>query len=96
MATISLVEYDDLVANGPSAQAAILRAFGDNPECMGIILVRNVPGYRDLRQKLLPLSNALVKLPQQALEDMALPEYSYQFGWSHGKEKFGGKPGTIR
>lgn len=93
--SVAVIEYTDLISGGPAAQDAVLRAFGDNPECLGIVLVRGVPGYQQLRQKLLPLTNRLVKLPPAQLQELELPESSYMFGWSLGKEKFGGKPGLV-
>jgi len=79
----------------PAEPAAISQeAFGDGPECLGILLVRGVPEYPALRRRLLPLASAFAELPEEVRRKYERPESVYSFGWSHGKEMFNGKPGA--
>jgi len=59
---------------------------------IGLIAVRGVPGYQEKRQALLPLARQLAMLPGDALAKLESPDNFYSVGWSHGKEKFMGKP----
>ena len=91
--SIALVEYSDLVAGNEHARGAVATAFGEHPACLGIILVKGVPGYQERRQALLPLAQKLAGLDHDTLENLNYPGASESFGWSHGKERFAGKFG---
>jgi hypothetical protein len=46
--------------------------------------------YPQLRESLFRLIHRLGNLPAAEREKLARPEYSYLFGWSHGKEIMNG------
>ena len=58
-----------------------------NDDGLGIILVNDIPGFPEKRQRLLPLAQKLANLPKSVLDSLETPEYFYGVGWSHGKEK---------
>lgn len=67
----------------------LLKAFGDDPECLGIVLVsmKSVPSYSTLRKTVLSYASYLAALPSQELQKLESPHAKYVVGWSHGKEK---------
>ncbi|KAI9100491.1 hypothetical protein DFS34DRAFT_487814 [Phlyctochytrium arcticum] len=73
-------------------QSQLSSAFGNGPECLGACVVKNVPGYVEMRAKLLKLASTLANLSDEAKRRAEHPESSYLFGWSHGKEIMNGKP----
>jgi hypothetical protein len=84
-----LFDYADLLNENADLSEKIKAAFG--PDGFGICLVKNVPKYPELREKLLPLAHKIGNLPKETLEKLEYPDTFYQVGWSHGKEKFKGK-----
>jgi isopenicillin N synthase-like dioxygenase len=68
---------------------ALERALGENG--MGLVAIRNVPGFVAAKQAFLPQAHKLVKLPIEYLEgdELTDKESLYNAGWSHGKEKLG-------
>lgn len=67
-----------------------------NDDGLGIMIVDNIPGYKERRETLLPLAQRLANLPQDVLTSLECPEYFYGIGWSHGREKFMGKPDMLK
>jgi len=55
-----------------------------------------VPGYLELRSKLLPLSTKFATLPKEVRSKYEHPQSYYSFGWSHGKERFKGEPDIYK
>lgn len=91
------VSLDDLIHYDGSKQELldkIGRAFGNGPECLGILAVTGIPALAEKRQRLLPLARRLAALDN--LSDMERPEAFYTVGWSHGREIFAGKPDTAK
>jgi hypothetical protein len=91
-----LIEYDEL--KNKSAKELfprLLEAFGDEPDCLGIVIVdmRCVPEYSNLRKMLLSYSSYLAALPAEELQKLEKAHAKYVVGWSHGKEKL--KSGAI-
>ncbi|CAN6345925.1 unnamed protein product [Urochloa humidicola] len=54
---------------------------------LGIVSIAGVPGYPELRKRLLRLVPRLVNLPDDVKKELEDPDSRYFFGWSHGKEK---------
>jgi isopenicillin N synthase-like dioxygenase len=48
--------------------------------------VKNVPGFVEKRQALLPLALEFAKLPEEKKKQYEDAASNYSFGWSHGKE----------
>ena len=79
----------------PRPLAWLQAAYGGDEDCLGILFVRNVPGFAALRYRLLPLASAFATLPAEVRAKYERPDAVYSFGWSHGKEMFNGKPGAT-
>lgn len=81
------LDYQDLV-DGKDLSAQIAEAFGF--EGIGVLTVKNVPGFVEARERLLPLGRKFSDLPDEIKEKYVHPDSFYSFGWSHGKEKLQG------
>lgn len=91
------VSYTTLLSAPGSLNESIERAFGSNPECLGIIIVRDLsPTYAAYRQRLLTLAYKFAKLDENVREQYTDASSSYSFGWSHGKEIMNGKPDVLK
>ena len=84
------LDYNDLINEDSDLTNEISAAFG--VEGVGVLTVKNVPGYISARNKLLPLSKVFADLPDKVKEKYVHEDSFYSFGWSHGKEKLQGKP----
>ncbi|KAF9518384.1 hypothetical protein BS47DRAFT_1289640, partial [Hydnum rufescens UP504] len=72
------------------------RAFGSDPDCLGIILVTDLPKeYPFLRERLLRLAYKFAQLGEATREKYSDPSSRYSFGWSHGKEIMNGSPADL-
>ena len=95
-AEVLIVHYADLLKEADEKENSILavfdKAFGKDG--IGLIAVRNVPGFVEAKAKLLPMAHDLVHLPSDYLEEkLTDPDSLYNAGWSLGKEKLGdGEP----
>lgn len=65
-------------------------AFGSHSSALGILLVKNVPGYTPKRERLLMLASDLGRLSEEIKLKTVDPESKYNFGWSCGKEIMNG------
>jgi len=90
------VKFEELKTTHPQELfPRLLKAFGDEPDCLGIVVVdmRSVPEYVSLRKSLLSYSSYLAALPSHELEKLENSHAKYVVGWSHGKEKL--KNGAV-
>lgn len=71
--------------NAQRLMEQIGQAYGS--EGLGILSVSGVPGFLELRQRLLPLAAQIPKLPKDDLNSCISEESCYSVGWSHGKEE---------
>ncbi|RUP21889.1 hypothetical protein BC936DRAFT_139147 [Jimgerdemannia flammicorona] len=91
-----VVDYQDLV-RGADVAESIKEAFGFDNQCLGVILVRNLPlEYPELRSRLLRLASVFAALSDEAKEKTVDAQSNYSFGWSCGKEVMNGKPDTLK
>ncbi|KAI0050658.1 Clavaminate synthase-like protein [Auriscalpium vulgare] len=91
------ISYNALISSPLSLSASIEKAFGSQPDSLGIVIVRDLPPvYPSLREKLLKLANSFAHLDEPTREKYADVKSSYSFGWSHGKEIMNGKPDTLK
>ncbi|KAI0067773.1 Clavaminate synthase-like protein [Artomyces pyxidatus] len=91
------ISYSSLVSEPLTLSASIEKAFGSQPDSLGIIIVHDLPpAYPALREKLLMLANAFAHLDEPIREKYADVKSSYSFGWSHGKEIMNGKPDVLK
>ena len=79
-----IVDYSVLADSGSELTSVLETALG--PHGLGLILVRNVPGFVAARAALLPLARAFAGLPSDTLSKYECAESRYNVGWSHGKE----------
>jgi isopenicillin N synthase-like dioxygenase len=85
-AEVVIFDYPQLIADASaSSRAAIEKAFG--PDGVGLIAIRNVPQFTDLKRALLSQAYTLAHLPSEELQALEDPDSLYNAGWSHGKEK---------
>jgi hypothetical protein len=90
------VDYEELNSDDPQELfPRLITAFGDQPDCLGIVIVnmQSVPEYITLRKTLLSYSSYLAALPSQELKKLENAHAKYVVGWSHGKEKL--KSGAV-
>ena len=59
---------------------------------VGIIAIRNVPGFVEAKNAFLPMAHTLAHLEPEYLKSLEDPTSFYNAGWSHGKEKLGDEP----
>eukprot|EP00128_Syssomonas_multiformis_P017561 Colp12_sorted_trinity150504_noHs@30867 len=90
---VVILDYEDL-KNGKDLSQSIEAAYGYNG--LGLLVVRNVPGYQERRQRLLPLAYKFGNFPEEIKNKYVHQESAYSFGWSHGKEKLNGKPDSAK
>lgn len=100
-----IIDYNDII-NPPSPDPSsksyasvsfIEEAFGSNESSLGILAIRNIPGFVEAKQQFLPKAHRLAHFPQSYLEENLTDGPSlYNAGWSHGKEKMGDKPDLAK
>lgn len=88
-----VLDYSDL-ASGKDLTKEIERAYSMSG--IGVLTVKNVPGFVEARQTLLPLSRKFALLPEEVKEKYVHKESYYAFGWSHGKESLQGVPDVSK
>jgi isopenicillin N synthase-like dioxygenase len=91
--SLVIVDYQELTNatnKNEELQEKLENAFG--VDGIGLIGIRNVPGFVETKVELLSLAHSLANLPEQELKELESPETLYNTGWSHGKEKL--KHGT--
>jgi len=84
------IDYEELKSEDARYLFPRLRkAFGDEPDCLGIVIVdmQSVPEYSTSRKTLLSYASYLAALPSQELAKLENARAKYVVGWSHGKEK---------
>jgi isopenicillin N synthase-like dioxygenase len=86
---VVVVDLVNLLANDPPVDlsASIQAAFGSHDEALGVILVRGIPDYEELRNRLLRQASVFANLPDDIKDRLTVPDAQYSFGWSHGKER---------
>ncbi|KAJ1979110.1 hypothetical protein H4R34_002954 [Dimargaris verticillata] len=92
-----VVDYAALDGKAPgNLSAAIEEAFGNHSDCLGLIIIRNVPQLSKLQTALLGRAPQLAHLPLADLQALEHPPSKYMFGWSHGKEVMNGHPDLAK
>ncbi|KAF7320199.1 RIC1 domain-containing protein [Mycena kentingensis (nom. inval.)] len=92
-----VISYKDLIESPLSLSQSIEKAFGSDSDCLGIIVVRDLPEvYPKYRERLLKLSYSFAQLDESVREQYADVQSRYSFGWSHGKEIMNNKPDLLK
>jgi len=87
MPDVVVIEYADLADTKKDVSELIEKAYG--PDGLGVLAIRNVPGFVAARNAALPLSHDLAHLDEDTLASLEDEKTVYQVGWSRGKEKIG-------
>eukprot|EP00842_Homolaphlyctis_polyrhiza_P002425 jgi/Hompol1/3183/HPOL_006392-RA len=95
-ASVIVIDYNDLADPNKNLFDQISAAFGNEAGCLGACFVKNVPGFVEMRARLLPLASRLAALPQASLDALVHEPSVFMQGWSHGKELFDGKPDKAK
>lgn len=91
------ISYNDLFHAPEKLQAQIERAFGSDADCLGLIIVTDLPKeYPALRERLLKIAYEFAALDEAAKQTCVDASSRYSFGWSHGKEIMNGQPDTLK
>jgi len=94
---VVVISYCDLVDAPEILGPSIEKAFGSEPECLGLIVVDDLPTkFEDLRYSLLYLAYAFAKLDEKTRNKYTDAGSRYSFGWSHGKEIMNGSPDLLK
>jgi len=91
--SVTVINYSDLT-DGTDLTAQIEGAYGTNGA--GVIAIRGIPGFVDLKRKFLPKSHTIAHLPSAELDKLVDEKTLFNAGWSHGKEKLGAKPDLAK
>ena len=90
-----IIDYDQLLQPFDATMDALIeKAYGFDG--LGVLAIRGVPQYPDLRANLLPLGYTFGNLPEDIKQKYVHEESTYSFGWSHGKERLEGKPDVAK
>ncbi|KAJ2919330.1 hypothetical protein MD484_g1104, partial [Candolleomyces efflorescens] len=91
------ISYNDLKSSPHLLTPSIEKAFGSQPDSLGIVIVKDLPEeYVRYRERLLKLAYKFATLDADAREKYVDESSKYSFGWSHGKEIMNGKPDTLK
>lgn len=99
-ASVVSISYSDLILYNEdddkrkSLQESLERGLGRDG--LGIVSVTDVPGFQDLRKRLLPLAATLASMPKDIQKTWEDRESRYNVGWSCGKEWLGGADDSKR
>ena len=75
-----MISYPDLVSIPLALQDAIKKAFGSEPDCLGIIVVKDLPvEYPRLRERLLLLADRFAALDEATREKYVDAKSHYRF-----------------
>jgi hypothetical protein len=75
-----VISYSDLVSKPLALQDAIKKAFGSETDCLGIIVVKDLPvEYPGLRERLLLLANRFAALDEATRENYVDTKSHYRF-----------------
>lgn len=75
-----MISYPDLVSIPLALQDAIKKAFGSEPDCLGIIVVKDLPvEYPRLRERLLLLADRFAALDEVTREKYVDAKSHYRF-----------------
>ena len=87
------ISYHDLCSSDTS-RPVLEQGLGKDG--LGIVSVTDIPGFRELRKRLLPLAATLARMPEEIQRTWEDPESMYNVGWSCGKEWLGGDNASTR
>lgn len=85
------ISLSELASPSSETLSKIQSAFGSDPGCLGIIVIKDLPSqFPELREKMFHLAHRLANASDEVKRGLESPETHYFFGWSHGKERMNG------
>lgn len=90
MTKLVIVDYADLLPDRESTSTSstllskLEEAYGKDG--LGILGIRGVPKFQEMKQRCLPLAHSLAHLDPAELSALEDPDSFFNAGWSHGKE----------
>ena len=91
---IPVVPYASL-RRADSATRSILRS-AIGRDGLGIVSVSDIPGFSEMRRRLLPLAKRLAGQPREFLAQLEDEASQYNVGWSFGRELLDGRVDTRK
>ena len=85
-----VLDYTQVMDPSLDLSSYIELAYGAG--ALGVLAIRNVPGFVDAKMSVLTQAHSLAHLPADELLRLEDEKSLYNAGWSHGKEKLGDKP----
>ncbi|KAI9221934.1 hypothetical protein BC828DRAFT_50571 [Blastocladiella britannica] len=92
---IVVLDFNLLVGKATDYSDAIEKAFGAANDCLGVLVVENVPGLIAKRERLLTLASTLGNQSPEVLAK-AHDEVTEWIGWDRGTEIFNGRPDLAK
>jgi isopenicillin N synthase-like dioxygenase len=96
---LTILDYNDVIKNPSESHSLYIeleKSFGSD-DSIGIIAIRNIPTFFELKYKLLSMIHSLVHLPSDYIEsELEDPDSLYNAGYSFGKEKLGDNPDKCK
>ena len=83
-----VIHYQQLAQHPSTEIRDVLQKALCGPDSLGLVAVRDIPQYKECRERLLPLAARLSALPEETLVKFEDPKSSYNVGWSCGKEGY--------
>ncbi len=91
---IPVVPYASLRQADPATSSILRQAVGTDG--LGIVSVSDIPGFSEMRQRLLPLAKRLAAQPREVLARLEDEASSFNVGWSFGRELLDGRVDTRK
>lgn len=91
---IPVVPYASLRQADPATSSILRQAMGTDG--LGIVSVSDIPGFSEMRQRLLPLAKRLAAQPREVLARLEDEASSFNVGWSFGRELLDGRVDTRK
>ncbi len=88
------IKFEDLYSQKTDLFPLIEKAYGSDG--LGILVVEDVPGFQEKREKALRLIHQFAHLPEKTLERYESPSTNYSRGWSRGKEIYRNEPDYLK
>lgn len=74
-----VISFKTLVEAPETLQASVAKAFGSDPDCLGLIIVKDLPSeFAGLRLDLLQLANTFAQLDEKTRDKYSDPSSRYR------------------
>jgi isopenicillin N synthase-like dioxygenase len=83
------VDYSEIINPNSNLSKQISEAFG--LEGLGLIAIKNIPGYPEIRKRILTQGFKMAHFSQDDLKSLEKPETNYSLGWQKGNTYINGQ-----